>query len=251
MGAKTKRQRLTKSKSAKTLMNIITPVFNEGTNFPDLYKAVSKNIQIPYRLIIVYDFDEDDTLPVVKKYQKKDDSLILLKNTKGRGVLNAITSGFGYIESGPVLVMMGDLSDDLSIVHRMYNEYSNGATVVCPSRYMKGGKEIGGPFVKRTLSRLSGVSLYYLRGVPTHDITNNYRLYDKEFINKIEIESTGGFEIAMEITLKAFRSGKKIVELPTTWQDRTAGEAKFKLWKWLPSYLRWYFFAFGPIQRDR
>jgi len=85
-----------------------------------------------------------------------------------------------------------------------------------------------------------------VRRFPTHDVTNNFKLYDKAFLDSITIESTGGFEIAMEITVKAFRQRRKIVELPSTWQDRTAGEANFKLWKWLPSYLRWYFYALRP-----
>jgi hypothetical protein len=138
---------------------------------------------------------------------------------------------------------MADLSDDLSMVDAMYAEYLNGASVVVGSRYMKGGKQIDGPFLKRTLSRLAGVSLYWIRRLPTHDVTNNFKMYDKAFLDTIVIESKGGFEIAMEITVKAFKHRAKIVELPTTWRDRTAGEANFKLWAWLPSYLHWYFYA--------
>jgi hypothetical protein len=108
---------------------------------------------------------------------------------------------------------------------------------------MKGGKQIGGPLLKRTLSHLAGVSLYWIRRFPTHDVTNNFKLYDKNFIDSIKIESKGGFEIAMEITVKAFKKGQVIKEVPSTWRDRTAGEANFQLWKWLPSYLRWYFYA--------
>lgn len=238
-----------KKKEPTTLLHIITPVYNEGDNFPRLYDAVKTKIKVPHKLIVVYDFDEDNTVPVVKGYQKHDSSLVLHKNTKGRGVLNALLSGFECVKKGPVLVIMGDLSDDLTIVDKMYKEYENGATIVCPSRYAKGGKEVGGPLFKRALSRVAGTSLYYLRGVPTHDITNNFRLYDKKYIDSINIESSGGFEVAMEVTLKAFRDNKKIVEIPTTWMDRTAGEAKFKLWKWLPSYLRWYGYAFGRKKR--
>jgi dolichol-phosphate mannosyltransferase len=232
-------------------LHIVIPVYNEGKNFPNLYKNIKKNIKIPHKIIVVYDFDEDTTVPVVERYQRDDKTVILHKNTIGRGVLNALKSGFNYVKSGPLLVIMGDLSDDLSIVEKMYKLYLNGAVVVCPSRFMKGGKQIGGPLFKRTLSRISGVSLYWIRRIPTHDITNNFRLYDKDFINTIKIESTGGFEIAMEITVKAFRQRKKIAELPTTWRDREAGEAKFKLWKWLPSYLRWYVYAIGPRQRKK
>jgi glycosyltransferase involved in cell wall biosynthesis len=240
---------MAKSESKKLLLHIVTPVYNEGDNFPALYDQVKKDIKTPHKLIVVYDFDEDTTVPVAKKYQKKDTSLILLKNSKGRGALNAILSGFDYVKEGPLLVIMADLCDDLKLVDKMYKEYQEGATVVCPSRYIKGGRQIGGGLFKRTLSRLAGVSLYYIRRVPTHDITNSYRLYDKDFINSIQIESEGGFEVAMEITVKAFRQRRKIVELPTTWLDRTAGDSNFKLWQWLPSYLRWYLYALMPRTR--
>jgi glycosyltransferase involved in cell wall biosynthesis len=225
------------------LLHIVTPVYNEGDNFEAQYKEVKKLIKTPHELIVVYDFKEDNTVPVVKQLQKRDKRLKLHKNTRGRGALNALLSGFDYVKSGPVLVIMADLSDDLRIVDQMYQMYLDGYAVVCGSRYMKGGRQIGGPLIKRTMSRLAGVSLYWLRRLPTHDITNNFKMYDKEFLDTITIESTGGFEIAMEITAKAFRKKQKIGELPSTWRDRTAGEAQFKLMKWLPSYLRWYFFA--------
>ncbi len=231
-------------------LSIVVPVYNEGENFPNLYKEVEKHIKVPYKLIVVYDFDEDNTVPVVKKYQKKNKNIVLHKNTRGKGALNALLSGFDYVKKGPVLVTMADLSDDLRVAGKMYKAYENGAVVVCGSRYMKGGKQIGGPLFKRTLSRLAGTSLYWLRHVPTHDVTNNFKLYDKAFLDSITIESTGGFEVAMEITVKAFRQGKKIVEIPSTWRDRTAGEARFNLRKWLPKYLHWYFYAYGPKQKS-
>lgn len=225
------------------ILSIVVPVYNEGSNFDKLYKEVKANIHNPYKLIVVYDFDEDDTVPVVKKIQKKDKNVILHKNSRGRGALNALLSGFDYVKQGPVLVIMADLSDDLRIVDSMYKKYKEGADIVCGSRYMKGGKQIGGPPLKRTLSHLAGVSLYWVRRMPVHDVTNNFKLYDKALLNEICIESKGGFEVAMEITVKAQKMHKKIVEIPSIWRDRTAGETNFKLWKWLPSYLRWYFYA--------
>lgn len=230
-------------RNAQPLLNIITPVYNEGENFPHLYAEVKKYVKTPYKLIVVYDFDEDNTVPVVKKYQKKDPSVILHKNRLGKGALNALLSGFNYVKSGPVLVIMADLSDDLKIVDKMYKLNQEGAAVVCGSRYMRGGRQIGGPWLKRTLSHLAGVSLFWIRRFPTHDVTNNFKMYDKKFLDSITIESKGGFEIAMEITVKAFKKNEIIKEIPSTWRDRTAGETNFKLWHWLPSYLHWYFYA--------
>jgi hypothetical protein len=125
----------------------------------------------------------------------------------------------------------------------MLRLYAAGYRVVCPSRYMPGGRQLGGPRLKGILSRMAGLSLYWLTGFPTRDATNNFRLYDAALVNELGIESTGGFELALELTAKAFRRGVRIAELPTTWRDRTAGQSRFRLLAWLPKYLRWYGYA--------
>jgi dolichol-phosphate mannosyltransferase len=116
---------------------------------------------------------------------------------------------------------------------------------------MEGGSQEGGPWLKRTLSRLAGVSLRLLVGFPTHDATNNFRLYDAALVREMGVESTGGFELALELTAKAFRRGVPIAETPTTWRDRTAGESRFRLMKWLPRYLHWYGYALASRRASR
>ncbi len=238
-------------KTGQPLLNVVVPVYNEKDNFERMYAEVQAKISAPKRLIVVYDFDEDNTLPVARKIAKKDSSVELVKNNIGRGALNAVKTGLNHVTEGPVLVVMADLADDLVAVDPMYQHYLEGAQLVAGSRYMKGGRQIGGPLFKRILSRLAGTSLYYLRGLPTHDVTNNFKLYDKELLNRITLESKGGFEVAMEITVKAFKLGATIKEVPSTWKDRTVGESNFKLWKWLPSYLHWYFYALKPDSGSR
>jgi len=220
------------------LLNIVIPVYNEGDNIARVHSEISTKIKAPHRTFVVYDFDEDNTLPVARSLQENDKTLFLVKNSRGRGVLNAM-------KSGPCLVVMGDLSDDLAGVDAMVEKYQQGFKVVCGSRYMKGGRQEGGPLLKRTLSRLAGVSLNWFFRFPVHDVTNNFKLYDKALLDEVGIESEGGFEMAMEITVKAVRKGYPVTEVPTVWKDRSAGQSRFKLWKWLPHYLRWYFYALG------
>lgn len=235
---------MSEARRSGKVLSIIIPVFNEEKSFPKTYKEIKKYVTTQHTISVVYDFDEDNTVPVAKKLQKKDKNLILIKNKLGRGPLNALKAGFSSVKKGPVLVVMADLSDDLEDVDKMLELYEAGADIVCGSRYVRGGKQVGGPFIKRLLSRLAGVSLYYVRGLPTHDITNNFKMYDKKILGSTNIESTKGFCIAMEITIKAFLKGAVIKEVPTTWRDRTEGEANFKLWSWLPQYLKWYLYAF-------
>lgn len=230
---------------------LVVPVYNEGENFPNLLAEVERDVPRPFTLHVVYDFDEDTTVPVARAAAESRPWLKLVKNRHGRGVVGAIRTGFDEVGDGPALVVMADLSDDLSIVPEMLDLYRRGNRIVCPSRYMKGGSQEGGPWLKRTLSRLAGLSLRLLARFPTHDATNNFRLYDAALVREMGIESTGGFELALELTAKAFRRGVPIAETPTTWRDRTAGESRFRLMKWLPRYLYWYGYALSPRRAPR
>jgi glycosyltransferase involved in cell wall biosynthesis len=224
-------------------LSLIVPVYNEAENFPRLVAEVERHVPPPFTMVMVYDFDGDTTVPVARELAATRPWLRLVKNDAGRGVVGAIRTGFRSVGKGPALVLMADLSDDLNIVPRMLALYRQGYRIVCPSRYMRGGRQLGGPFLKRSLSRAAGLSLRYLAGFPTHDATNNFRLYDAALVNELGIESTGGFELALELTAKAFRRGVPVAELPTTWRDRTAGASRFRLTKWLPKYLYWYGYA--------
>jgi hypothetical protein len=62
----------------------------------------------------------------------------------------------------------------------------------------------------------------------------------------VGIESRDGFEIGIELIAKAKRLRRPVAELPTIWLDRQAGVSNFKIAQWIPKYLRWYRFAFGP-----
>ena len=100
-------------------------------------------------------------MPVVQEIIASGETrLRLLRNKYGRGVTGAIKTGLEAVESGPVLVTMADLSDEMTQVDQMYALYLQGYDLVCGSRYMPGGKLIGGPFFKQLLSRISGLTLH-------------------------------------------------------------------------------------------
>lgn len=225
-------------------LDIVIPVYNEGENIDRTLAEIEAKVRTPHRVWIVYDFDEDNTLPAVRRWiERTGGDIRLAKNGYGRGVLNAIRTGFGLLEEGVVLVVMADLSDDLAVVDAMFAKINEGNAIVCGSRYMMGGRQIGGPRLKGLLSRLAGLSLRHLAGVPTHDVSNSFKMYTTRVLRSVQIESDGGFEIGMEILVKAHAKGFPIAEVPSIWRDRTAGESRFRLWKWLPRYLHWYWFA--------
>jgi glycosyltransferase involved in cell wall biosynthesis len=225
-----------------TELTIVIPVYNEAGNIKTAIDRIEAVVACPHEISIVYDMDEDTTVPVVQAIQGNYNHPVnLVKNKYGRGVLNAIKTGLDNAQTEFVIVTMADLSDPPEVINAMMAKAANGAAdLVCASRYMKGGKQYGGPLLKGLFSRMAGLSLRWLTGIPTHDISNSFKLYRKAILRTIPIESAGGFEIGMEITVKAFLRGYKIAEVPTTWTDRAAGASNFKLWTWLPHYLHWY-----------
>jgi len=222
------------------ILSVVVPVYNEAENILPLLEAISSTVKSRHETLLVYDFDEDTTLPPARQFAERYPALRLVKNTIGRGVLNALKTGIAEAQGDVVVVTMADLSDDVTQIDEMAGLIRGGLDLVAGSRYMKGGQQIGGPPVKTSLSRLAGLSLRWLTRIGTHDATNNYKAYSRALVEDVEIESASGFELGLEMAAKAHLEGYVIGEIPTTWRDRTAGESRFQVLKWMPSYLRWY-----------
>lgn len=226
--------------------SVVVPVYNEAAVIGEFCRRARAELPPGYELLVCYDFAGDTTLPAVGALpaDQKPDHVRFVLNDLGRGVRWAIDAGMRAATAPVVVVMMADVSDDFAKVGEMVTRAEAGADVVCASRYMRGGQQIGGPRLKKFLSRSAGVSLYHLAGLPTHDPTNSFKAYRKDFLARTPIESEAGFSLGLELTVKAHFGGGRVEEVPATWTDRTAGESRFKLWKWLPLYLRWYGYAF-------
>jgi len=220
-------------------LSIVIPVFNEAENILDVLQDL-REVRTPHEVLLVYDFEEDTTLPVVRSSAQEGDHVRLVRNDLGSGVLNAMRAGVAASTAPLVLIMMADGADDARDIDRMVERAERGADLVAASRYAKGGRQIGGPRLKRLLSRAAGLSLHWLGRLPIHDPTNNFKLYRRAFLDSVRIESNAGFELALELSVKAALHGFVLDEVPTTWRDRTAGTSRFRLRRWLPHYLRWY-----------
>lgn len=222
-------------------LTIVIPVYNEAENIKNTLDALEQYSSSFLEVLVVYDQSTDATIPAIQVLQDQYKLVIkLVQNIYGKGALNAIKTGFNKASGDAVLVVMADMADDLRALPGMIHHYKQGSDIVCGSRYMPGGKQIGGPFIKGIMSRIAGISLYYLTPLPTRDITNSFKLYKTSLLRSIIIESTGGFELGMEITVKAFLRDARITEVPSVWTDRTVGASRFKLWTWVPHYLYWY-----------
>ena len=226
------------------IVSIVVPVYREGPAVEHVLRSLTDAVATPHEILVVYDFDEDPTVPVIDALQREISTIRGYRNELGRGVLNALKSGLAASGGRFVVVTMADGSDEPGLIDAMVRRAEQGADVVAASRYMPGGRQIGGPRLKALLSRAAGMTLHRFAGVRTHDPTSNFKLYSRRFLDDVTIESRAGFELALELTVKATIAGREVAELPTTWRDRTTGSSNFRLWQWLPHYLHWYLLAF-------
>ena len=227
-------------------VSIVIPVYNEGDRIVSALDGIVENVTLPFEVLVVYDMPDDTTAPHVERYPHPGVHGVL--NEIGPGPARAIRAGFAAATAPTIVVSMADGSDNLGSIDEMVRMVERGCVVAAASRYMSGGAQVGGPLVKKTLSRLAGLSLYWLGRVGTHDATNSFKAYSKAFVDRVGVESDAGFEIGIELVAKARRHRQPVAELPTTWRDRSEGESRFQVGRWLPVYLRWYRYAFGrPI----
>lgn len=225
--------------------SIVVPVYNEGGRINAFLDRLFEAVPASCEVLVVYDTPTDTTVPELEAYAQREPRLQPTLNTYGRGPAPAIRYGMEHAHADAVVVTMADESDDPLMIEPLTRLIQQGAAIAAASRYSRGGRQVGGPLVKGTMSRLAGLSLYWLARVGTRDATNSFKAYSRSFLEEVGVHSSKGFEIGIELVAKARRLRLPVAELPTTWIDRSDGESNFKVFAWLPSYLRWYFFAFG------
>jgi len=223
-------------------ISIVVPAHNEQENIAEVIRKVEEGLKISHELIVVNDHSSDATVSLVQGLKERYANLRLVHNTDSQGFADAIKTGLRQVRTEIVVPVMADLCDDLSTIEAMLCKIDQGFDVVCGSRYIKGGARLGGSKIKGFFSSFAGKSLHLILGVPTHDIANAFKMYRKKVIDTINIEAKG-FEISMEIPLKAYYAHFKITEVPTLWHERTKGKSSFKMFKLIPNYSRFYFWA--------
>ncbi len=227
-------------------LDIVIPVYNEGPNILATLGALVRELKTPARVLICYDFPEDNTLPVVRDNPQVYAGLpIELVRNRGRGAHSAVLTGFTVSTAPFVLVLPADDDFNAARLDSMVAAARGGCDIVCASRFMPGGKMEGCPWLKAVLVRSAAFALHRVALVPTFDSTSGFRLFSRRVIDWIPIESNIGFCYSIELLVKLHRLGWRIGEVPAVWFERQHGASQFKVLQWIPAYLRWFFYAFA------
>ena len=225
-------------------LEIVIPVYQEGENILSVLRALKTRVKTPFRVLICYDHDDDNTLEALRNDPPESVSIICVKND-GRGALGAVLTGFRRSTAPAVLVFPADDDYNADRIDSMVQKCRGGAEIVAGCRFMPGGCMEGCPWLKAMIVRSSAFVLRHVARLPTRDPSNGLRLFSRRVLDQLPIESKVGFAYSLELLVKVHRLGWKVDEVPLRWYERKSGSSRFRVLKWLPQYFVWFRYAFA------
>jgi glycosyltransferase involved in cell wall biosynthesis len=225
----------------KKNLDILIPIYNEDEVVLTTIQKILNVSTCEYVINICYDYDEDPSLSLIKKKFTNERKLKFIKN-ESRGFNGALISGIKKTDGDAVLIYMADDHENQEIIDQCYNKFKDGYDLVCPSRYVDGGKMIGNPPIKKFLTTCTSFFLNKIINFPIKDPTNSFRLFSRKFLNEVSFESKKGFTLSFELTAKAYKKKLKMIEIPSVWIERENRKSKFKIFSFISPYLKWLFY---------
>lgn len=215
-------------------LSIVIPV-REEVGIGEVLRGIARYREIVREILLIYDDPLDSTL---RQAEIANEGLHLPLSAcfnRTPGPLGAVLTGFARAGSPYVVVMMGDDHDDPATLPLLLQAAEqSGACVVGASRYTT---SFNPQSFQEWFSYLGNRCLCRVKGLPLHDLTNNYRLYLRDWVVRYHPRIRRGWALALDLTLKALEEGRVVVEVPTQARPRRWGKSKFRLLRWLPDYL--------------
>lgn len=213
-------------------LSIVMPAYNEEGSITEtvttLYNTLLK-YNLDHEIVVVNDNSKDHTETILKALQKNIPTLTYYTNAGPNGFGYAVRYGLERFKGDCVAIMMADLSDDPEDLVRFYNKMLEGYDCVFGSRWIKGGKVIDYPGLKKIINRIANNIVRIFMGIRYNDSTNAFKLYKKEVIEGLKPFLSPHFNLTLELPLKAIIRGYSYAVIPNSWTNRKFGESKLKI----------------------
>jgi dolichol-phosphate mannosyltransferase len=214
---------------------VILPMYNEVGNVSALLErlgSVRQQSGLDLRAIAVDDGSRDATLSRLSELQPRYPFLRVVRHERNQGMAAALRSGIAeaLAERAPAFDVLAFMDADLTHapedLPRLMEPMAAGrADFVLGSRYVPGGGMRGVPWARRAVSIVGNAAVRTLLGVPVGDLTSGFRAARAQVFRSIDLTEQG-FGIQLEGTVKAFRAGFRVAEVPITLGVRKTGYSK-------------------------
>lgn len=209
---------------------VIVPTFNERDNLPRLVPAILR--QDPrIEILIVDDASPDGTGAVADEIAAGEPRLHVLHRAGKLGLGTAYITGFRWgLERGYdlMLEMDADFSHDPAHLP-LFLSAAERYDLVLGSRYLEGRVTVvNWPIGRLLLSYFANVYARFATGLPIADATGGFKCFRREVLAAIRLDQveSNGYAFQIEMSLRAWRRGFSLGEIPITFVDRDLGESK-------------------------
>lgn len=233
-------------------LSILIPVRNEGLNLSIMLKLLPAVVDVPHEVLVVYDFPEDDSVPVVRAMQADYPHLNVVHNTLGKGVINALRAGVAAASGKYVLIFAADEVGPILAIESMLDLMDSGCDFVSCTRYAHGGRRLGGSPVGHVLSRTANWLFHHTARTGLTDATTGIKMFRREIFDQLKLSANPvGWAVAFEMAIKAELLGLQVGEVPIISIDRLyGGKSTFKVGPWTREYLRWFLWGLKEMRRS-
>jgi glycosyltransferase involved in cell wall biosynthesis len=147
-------------KNKKYKVSIISPVYNSEKYITTFVNSIQNQMINEIEIIFIDDFSSDKSIETIEKYQKKDNRIKLIKNTKNRGTF--VSRNIGVLKSKGDYLMFIDPDDIISenIIRICYNlAIKNKFEIIRFYIYLK-NKNIGYITLSEFINELKSIPIY-------------------------------------------------------------------------------------------
>ena len=185
--------------------------------------------EIEYEVLVIDDGSKDSTRRLVTEAGAANPNIRCQPSPYSGGFGLAVRAGLEQFEGDGVAIMMADCSDDPEDLVMYHHILEEGWDCAFGSRFMPGAVVTSYPRVKLIVNRMANAFVNVLFRLGYNDTTNAFKAYRREVIETIGPLLSKHFNLTVEMPLKAVTRGHSFKVVPTSWTNRTTGEAKLAM----------------------
>ncbi len=221
------------SKSGKSSISVIVPVWNEEAGIPQLREGLVQVQELlrdygEMEFVFVDDGSTDGTQSALHRHFELAGNYRVVAHERNQGVGAAFRSGFRHARGEIVCTIDSDCSYRPHGLQLLVQALESGGDIAVASPYHPQGRVEGVPWWRLALSKCCSWGYRRIAPVPLYTYTSIFRAYRRRVIETVSFQGNG-FVSASEILVNAARQGYRIVEVPMTLHARRTGHSKMKV----------------------
>ena len=209
---------------------VVIPTYNEVGNLAALVEQVLAQ-DARLEILVVDDHSPDGTGQLAEALAQKQPRMRVLHREAKLGLGTAYITGFKWaLERGYDLVfeMDADFSHDPAHLKDFLKAIA-GADLVLGSRYLGGRVTVvNWPMGRLVLSYCANIYARWLTGLRIWDLTGGFKCFRRRVLEAIDLSQvrSNGYAFQIEMSVRAWRKGFTLKEIPIVFVDRTEGQSK-------------------------